>query len=84
MISYTFKKHKVTGEHHIFEGTFLPPGSDPICDIGAKSVCRKVDHEDADFVRLNCFKEQPAREAGAKLGRTLCGTCISHLYATPD
>ncbi|QHF10378.1 hypothetical protein [Pseudomonas syringae] len=84
MTIYSFKKRVDTGEHHIFEGEMRPPGSKPACNAAPTSICKKVGHDDTTvWVDLNCLSEQQARLAGAVLGRKLCGTCVSHLYATP-
>ena len=84
MKSYSFKKKTDSGELHIFEGDFKPEGETPRCSAARKSICKKVDNDDSTvWVRQNCLTAQKAREVGAKFGRKLCGTCISHLYATP-
>lgn len=84
MISYSFKKKLDSGEHHIFEGEFRPAGEKPACSAHTKSICKKVSNNvSTTWIGEHCLTEQQARVVGAKLGRTLCGTCISHLYATP-
>lgn len=61
------------------------PNTEPRrCSVPARSICQKAERDSADFVGLACLTEQKAREAAAELGRKVCGTCVSHLYATPD
>lgn len=82
MLLYTIKKHDNTGEHHIFEGEMT--SVNPLqCIVPAESVCRKAKNSETVFVGQTCLKELGARVAAAHLGRVVCGTCISHLYATP-
>lgn len=80
-VAYTFKKHTETGECHIFEGKFkaAPP---PLCTIVSKSICKKMETDDGEYINANCLKEQGARDKAATLGRNVCGICVSHLYAS--
>lgn len=82
--TYTLKKHPETGQYHLFEGKMNPPGSEYKCTSESSSICEKMDHvkghnkfaceTDEAQVRLEC----------AKLGREVCGICVSSLYADID
>jgi hypothetical protein len=83
MITYSIRKRKESEEHHIFEGKLLT--TDPLqCENQLESICKKVAHKDTDNVNESCRSEEVARATAAKLGRKVCGTCVSHLYATPE
>jgi hypothetical protein len=77
--AYTLKKHKDTGEFHLFQGVFKPEGG---CNSNTKSVCKDMDKSDSDGNIFACKDENTARLHCAKHGRKVCGVCVSHLYLT--
>ncbi|MBP1085345.1 hypothetical protein JOE39_001597 [Pseudomonas sp. PvP100] len=83
MTLYTFKKHMDTGEHHIFKGEWLPSTDPRQCSVAQWSICQKVTQSAGEYIGKGCMEELQARRAAAELGRSLCGVCISSLYATP-
>lgn len=80
MKAYTLKEHKDSGELHLFEGDMNPEGSEYKCNSGSKSICKKMNKSDNKGNRFACATAQEAREKIAKIGRKVCGTCVSHLY----
>ncbi len=80
MKAYTLKEHKDSGELHLFEGDMNPEGSEYKCSSGSKSICKKMNKSDNKGNRFACATDQEAREKIAKIGRKVCGTCVSHLY----
>lgn len=83
MITYSIRKRKENDEHHIFEGKLTQ--TDPRkCSNKDDSICKKVEHKDTVNVSASCLGEARARLTAAQLGRLVCGTCVSHLYATPE
>ncbi|WP_183058830.1 hypothetical protein [Salmonella enterica] len=80
MKAYTLKEDKDSGELHLFEGDMNPEGSEYKCKSGSKSICKKMSKSDNKGNRFSCATEQEARTEIAKIGRKVCGTCVSHLY----
>lgn len=83
MTLYTFKKHTDSGEHHIFEGDWIPNSNPQQCSVAKWSICQKVVQSAGEYIGKGCMGELKARREAAELGRTLCGVCVSSLYATP-
>jgi hypothetical protein len=80
-IVYTLKKDEGTGELHLFEAEVS--AKDPSkCTPKPKSICEKMNKDQSIKNIFACKDEQVARELCAKLGRKVCGTCVSNLYAT--
>ena len=77
-IAYTLKRRKDTNELHLFEGEMV---SDDECKSKSTSVCGMMEHSEGGNI-FQCEDEQTARERCAKLGRQVCGVCVSTLYAT--
>ena len=82
MDSYTLKKHKETGELHLFLGKFNPPNSEYKCTSQSYSICEKMSSSDNAGNKFACATEQEARTKCAELGRNVCGICVSSLYAS--
>lgn len=83
MITYSIRKRNETNEHHIFEGTLT--STDPReCSTRKSSICNKAKFDETSTINLSCLAEETARAKAAVLGRSVCGTCVSHLYATPE
>lgn len=83
MITYSIRKRNESEEHHIFEGR--QTSRDPIkCESQSESICRKSKFSETNWIKLSCLSENQARMKAATLGRVVCGTCVSHLYATPE
>lgn len=77
--AYTLKQKKETEELHLFEGEFTEPGK---CNSGATSICGMMAKVDSARNVFTCLNENDARIECAKIGRKVCGVCVSHLYAT--
>ncbi len=80
MKCYTLKKSEDTAELHLFEGNLTPNGP-KVCTSGISSVCGKMEASQSEGNIFACKTEQDARERCAKQGRSVCGICVSHLYA---
>lgn len=78
---YTLKKNEDTDELHLFEGKMTGEGK---CSAGPKSICTKVNRSDCSNTIFACKNEDYARSRCADHGREVCGTCVSHLYASYD
>ena len=79
-------RHRLTGECHLFRGTFDPTMKTCVLDQSRESYCKGMmlitaDERKAEKI-FGCLDEQEARDTCAKLGREVCGNCIGHLYAT--
>lgn len=61
-------------EFHLFEYDYPEEG------MPAKSVCEKMDVRDRSNTVFVDKDEEEARLGCAKVGRRMCGVCISHLY----
>lgn len=82
--TYTLKKNPNTDQFHLFEGKLNPPDSEMKCSSESFSICEKMKwvsgskdiscEVDESIVRVKC----------AQLGRSVCGICVSHLYADPE
>jgi hypothetical protein len=68
-----------TEETHLFKGRFEAGGR---CTADRKSICQKMERADSDGRAFACKSDADARVACAKLGRAVCGTCVSSLYTT--
>lgn len=79
-IVYTLKKKKDTEELHLFEAEMNTAGTE--CTPKEKSVCREMDKSESSSNKFTCEDEKTARIKCAEIGRAVCGTCVSHLYAT--
>ncbi|SDK53666.1 hypothetical protein SAMN05192566_1567 [Methylophilus rhizosphaerae] len=82
MEAYTLKQHKSTGELHLFVGRFNPPKSDFKCTSSSLSICEKMSKSDSKSNEFTCLTEDEARVKCAEIGRSVCGICVSNLYAT--
>lgn len=80
MKAYTLKKHKTTGELHIFEGEMTPNHPDHQCKSPSLSICEKMRKTDSTKNIFACATEGQARIKSANIGRSVCGVCVSHLY----
>jgi len=77
--AYSFYKYRETDETHIFKGRFTPTN----CTANRLSICKKFDRTGDDAVQIKiCLNENEARLYAARLGRSVCGICVSDLYAT--
>lgn len=75
---YTLKEKKGTKELHLFESVLTPNG----CKSKVLSICKKMKSSDGVSDIFACENEEFARAKSAKIGREVCGTCISHLYTS--
>jgi len=80
-IVYTLKKKKNSEELHIFKAS---PSIDNNCAPEKESICKKMDKSDSSENIFSCQDDNYTRNQCAKIGRQICGTCISHLYETYD
>lgn len=78
MKAYTLKKNGDTEELHLFEGDMTTEA----CTSNPKSICKKMSKSESGGNIFTCKNEKEARSKCAELGRKVCGTCVSHLYAT--
>lgn len=67
-----------TEEKHLFEGKMVAVNK---CSANAKSICKKINEGEGRYV-FTCLSEQDARKKCAEIGRSVCGTCVSHLYTS--
>lgn len=79
MAVYTMHKRRDTHEYHLFEGEMTEPGK---CSVPVYSICKKMKKQESAQTVFACQSEAYARANAAEIGRPVCGTCISHLYAT--
>ncbi|WP_280564530.1 MULTISPECIES: hypothetical protein [unclassified Chromohalobacter] len=82
MDAYTLKKHKETGELHLFKGVMQPNKADYPCTSNKVSICEEMNKSDSESNKFTCCDESEARKKCAEFGRSVCGTCVSHLYET--
>lgn len=78
-VVYTLKIKKETQEMHLFEATPAPENK---CTPNAKSICKKMNLSESEGNKFSCQSESNARIEIAKIGRSVCGTCVSSLYET--
>jgi hypothetical protein len=76
---YALKKDKNTDELHLFEGIMTEANK---CNIGAMSVCKGMNKSESESNIFACQSESVVRIECAKIGRGVCGVCVSHLYTT--
>ncbi len=80
MKAYTLKKRKDTQELHLFEGDMKPEGG---CMSSKTSICGGMEYSEGEKQNLfQCKSEDQIRIECAAIGRAVCGTCVSHLYAS--
>lgn len=72
---YTLKENDQE-QFHLFKSRRELDGS---CSARSKSICKKMDHKRAS--KFTCKSEKEARLKCAEIGKSVCGTCVSHLYA---
>ncbi|QDG94780.1 hypothetical protein NIBR502774_18875 (plasmid) [Rhizobium sp. NIBRBAC000502774] len=74
---FALETRKGTGEKHLF----LDKKVNGECrSDSAISICRKMNRSEASIT--HCASPQLARAECAKIGRSVCGSCVSHLYTT--
>lgn len=77
--AYSFFKNRATEEKHIFEGETTKDS----CSANPKSICKKITRDDNLWItNATCLNEVLARKKASELGRSVCGTCVSHLYTS--
>jgi hypothetical protein len=77
---YTLKKFGETDEHHLFECKMSQDKK--TCSPVAKSLCKGMSKEDGVTNVFIGKEESEARAQCAKVGRSVCGNCVSQLYTT--
>lgn len=85
---YFSYRHLVTDECHIFHGTYNPYLDKCGMDLERESICKKMkvmtnSEREAEEI-FECLNEQDARELCARLGREICGICVSNLYSNVE
>lgn len=78
MDAYTLKKKKETNEYHLFKGVMSLNG----CSSEQKSLCEMMNKSESAGNKFGCKNEDDARTECAKIGRAVCGVCVSQLYTT--
>jgi len=78
MDAYTLKMKKDTQEYHLFKGKM----TDKACTSSDTSICEKMSKSESAKNVFACKDENSARIECAKIGREVCGICVSHLYTT--
>jgi len=79
--SFTLKRKKSNNEYHLFKSFEVKDNS---WQTFNSSLCDAFTMD--EFSPTNKFEmlcEEEARIEIAKLGRKVCGNCVSHLYAMP-
>ncbi|EGP54401.1 hypothetical protein Agau_P100154 (plasmid) [Agrobacterium tumefaciens F2] len=76
---FSLNKRTDTGEYHIF---LNKRNDDKKCAYaGTKSICMRMTRDQTDGTPVfSCQGEVKARAECARIGRAVCGTCVSHLY----
>jgi len=82
MDAYSLWEHEGTGELHLFKGTMTPESKTGKCTTAAVSACRRMRKVENAGSKFQCQTESEARISCAKIGREVCGTCVSTLYTT--
>lgn len=85
MQKYTLRKPKPgsgLANFHVFEATSITNGK---CRSETKSICSKAKRDDTDAVtECICVGEDKIRSVSAKIGREVCGVCMSEMYGDDD
>lgn len=79
-IVYTLKRKANTGELHLFRASITQVSPSTKCLAMQKSICQKMNKDEADATPRACMDEGLARTTCATVGRVVCGACVSHLY----
>lgn len=66
-----------TKELHLFHSRL----SNSACNALNDSICNKMTLSENSKTIFSCKDENEARKKCAELGRQVCGTCVSNLYA---
>lgn len=76
---YSLLSRKDTEEEHLF---LRKKGAEQKC-VGPKlSICEKMNTAERKASIFVCANEVDARATCANRGRSVCGTCVSNLYAS--
>ncbi|WP_046756074.1 hypothetical protein [Kordia jejudonensis] len=74
---YILREHIDSGEMHLF---LASKTKEDECYAKQKSICGKMDADDASKTIFSCQPENSARKQCAKVGKQVCSKCISYLY----
>lgn len=74
---YTLARKKETDEYHLFASRI---DAEDVCRLKRKSICGGMESQERDTVKFACQEEDAARLKCAKVGKRVCGPCVSHLY----
>jgi hypothetical protein len=78
-IVYSLKRDRETEELHLFRAV---PTEENKCKPEEESICGKMQKSESIENKISCLPENEARLECAKIGRQVCGTCVSNLYST--
>ena len=78
-ILYSLIRKKNTDELHLFESTKNLDGS---CNVKNNSICKAMTLDERIENKFSCQPEDYSRVECARIGRKVCGICVSHLYET--
>jgi hypothetical protein len=73
---FTLFKKNNTNELHLFHSKL-----ESSCKVKQDSICKKMTYNEKSETVFTCKDENYARTKCAELGRQVCGTCASNLYA---
>lgn len=75
---YTLRLSNKNEEYHIFISE-----QEEKCMVETISICNKLTYDGSKtFNKYSCKTEDEMRNIVCKIGRKVCGTCVSHLYET--
>lgn len=76
---FSLLKRKDTGVLHLFHSRLN--GNACLVQSPHISICHRMSLNESESTVFSCEDEDTARIECAKLGRVVCGTCVSNLYA---
>lgn len=80
--SFTLKRKKSTNEYHLFKSFEVKDNS---WQTFSSSLCDTSNMDESSVnSKFKLLGEDEARLEVAKIGRKVCGLCVSYLYATPE
>ena len=81
---FALKKNGDSEEYHLFYAELTQSQPQRKCRPQHKSICKGMASSDSTENKFACYSEDEARLECARIGREVCGTCVSHLYASYD
>lgn len=79
---FSLLKRKNTGVLHLFHSKL----NGDACNVEPHklSICQRMSLDESEATIFRCENENEARRRCAEIGREVCGTCVSNLYADND